>query len=148
MSPRWKAHSEYGVNSSIENCERRHSADSLIALGAIRHHDLSFAKIAHFLGNQAVAEAELRPPLLQCGTLRAQQIMINFADSLDRLLQFPIMAYESKRNHLPTISRHGMGGKFSKSPFSEGKSNRLLSNSTASNAMLNINRVKSRNHNH
>ena len=31
-------------------------------------------------------------PLLRCGTLRAQQIVIEFANGLDRLLQFLIIA--------------------------------------------------------
>jgi hypothetical protein len=73
-----------------------HGCDNLL----IRQHFVGmchpvFAKIAHFLGNQAVAETELSPPHLnhaaspafRCRTFRAQQVMIEFTNRLDRLLQ-------------------------------------------------------------
>jgi hypothetical protein len=59
-----------------------------------------FAKIAHFLGDQPVAEAScarrisimLLPPGPRCGPFRTQQFMIELANGLDRLLQLLIIA--------------------------------------------------------
>ena len=85
--------------------------------GLIRQHRIGvlhpvFAKIAHLLGNQPVAEAELPPPHLNhaaCSApsmrpFRAQQIMIELANRLDRLLQLLIIAQPAAylRNPLAT----------------------------------------------